>query len=327
MATFIERDIAEVEAASRRALSRLSLSTAERDRICDQFVRAELRGKRTHGLVRIPWVVARLAGQSHAHAIETSRAGALSHYDCSASVGYLAAEEIAGAVLARAREDGLHLAVGGDIFPTGVLGMYLEPLVEAGLVAIAFGTTPALVLADGSETKSLGTNPIAIGVPGGKGHPIICDVTAAPASFGEVLLSRYDEAAFPDDAIVTADGEVAHRYDEVADAGAFAGAVRQPLEERSDRRQFALLSSLQVAAAALTGGAAGRGVFVLLGVDPRRGQERGPDASAEAVLRLAKDLAPAELPGAHGARLEREARARGRVRIPEALWQEIVALG
>ena len=60
----VERSVAEIEQTGRAALGRFGLSALEQATVWEQLWDAELRGKTTHGLVRLPWLLGKL---KHGH--------------------------------------------------------------------------------------------------------------------------------------------------------------------------------------------------------------------------------------------------------------------
>jgi hypothetical protein len=67
-------------------------------------------------------------------------------------------------------------------FPTGMLGHHVRRLADAGLVGLLTATSPARLGAPGGP-KVAGTNPLAIGIPGG----VVTDVSMGAVTHGDVL--------------------------------------------------------------------------------------------------------------------------------------------
>lgn len=324
----IERATAEVERTGRAALERFGLSPLETAAVWEQLWDAELRGKTTHGLLRLPWLHGKLARRHEAPPEPVERNGWTSRYDARGAVGYLLADVAAGQARDRALEAGLHLAVCRDAFPTGVLGFYLERLTERGLCGLAFCTTPPLVKVDPAGERLFGTDPLAFAVPGGPEGPVIADLTGAPASFGQVLAAGYG-APFPAEGLLTAANETPRAPGEMFEAGPgsprFTGTILQDMASPAGRRGFALLTALELAMSMVAGPPGGAGHFAILALAPER---LGLDAAAvqARVGELAEKLAPGALPGRHGAARRRAVLERGRMALPETLWAEIEAL-
>ena len=319
---FISLD--EAESVCLDALSRLALSEDERAGIWEQLLYAELRGKRTHGLVRVPWLLDKLKDRTHTAPRLVSENRWISHYDCRSSVGYLAAVQVLERLAVQAAATGLYLTVCRDIFPTGVLSFYLKRLVDRGQVGIIFGTTPPLVRTRGAQERFLGTNPIAVGFPGTDGESFVCDITTARTSFGQVLLSAYGADPLPANGLITGCDTAPGGYRDLADErGAITGAVLQGFETGPDSRQFALLTAIELTTAFLAGQPSDFGNLILIALDPNEFPEFSADAARAVMSKVAAGIEPELLPGLHGDRIYRQARERGMLRVPAALWREI----
>ena len=327
MADLIELTLDETEAGARAALSRLALAERERERILDELLFAELSGKRSHGLVRVPWLINWMSDKRHAAPRPTHESPMISHFDCTGSIGYLAAGDLATTAGEMAKRSGFHLCVAHSIFPTGVLSYYLRDVVAGGLLAAALGRTPWLVKPRAASRRFLGTNPVAFGFPDGGDEPFLCDLTTAATSFGQLLLARAGIEPFEPEKFVTADGATPATPDDLfGPKGLFEGAIVQELEGKNDARQVALLMAVEV----LTGFFAGtesKGGLVFMALDPAQFPTFDAAAARKVIGVASEAMAPETLPGAHGAAFRARALARGRISVVGSLWDEIVALG
>ena len=325
MAESVTVALGELEATARRALDRLGLEAGQRDGILDELLHAEFSGKRSHGLVRIPWLAAFPGGWSHTAPRARQEGASISHYDCAGAVGYLAAREIARATADKANAAGFHLSVAHDVFPTGVLSYYLSEIVDAGLLGAAMGRTPWLVKTPQASRRFLGTNPLAFGFPG-EAAPFLCDITTAPTSFGQFLLARAGIEPFEPEKFLTAGGETPAAPDDLFDAkGRFAGAILQALDSKPDARQFALLMAVEVAMAFLAG-ADKKGGLVMIALKPDYFPGFSPDAARAVLATASEAMDPAPLPGAHGEAARAAVREAGALAVEGALWEQIAAL-
>ncbi len=325
----IEVALDEVERVGRAGLARFGLGEAEASAVWEQLLDAELRGKTTHGLVRLPWLHGKLKHCHDGPPEPAENLGWMSRYDGRGAVGYYLADVAARQARDKALAEGLHLAVCRDAFPTGVLGFYLERLTEAGLCGLAFCTTPPLVKLAPEGERLYGTDPLAFAVPGGDADgPVIADLTGAPTSFGQVLAALY-EAPFPAEGLLTAEDRRPAGPEEMfqQDPGGprFTGTILQDMESPAGRRGFALLTALELAMTLIAGPPGGAGHFAILALAPDRLGLDGTALQARAD-ELAGKLAPGRLPGRHGAARRRAALERGRLALPEQLWNEMRVL-
>ncbi len=102
-------------------------------------------------------------------------------WSANGGIGYLA---LAAAVTRQIAEPPAHarVVVCERTFPTGMLGHHVRRLAEAGLVGVLTATSPERLGPPGGP-KAAGTNPLAIGVPGG----VVVDVSMGAVTWGDVI--------------------------------------------------------------------------------------------------------------------------------------------
>jgi ureidoglycolate dehydrogenase (NAD+) len=106
----------------------------------------------------------------------------------------------------RAKKLGVSFALVRQTTHTGAIGRYAQWIAERGCAAVLMGAGPTLMAYHGVRVASLGTSPIAIAVPSGKG-PIVLDMATSTISNGKILQARNTGAALPEGTVLTADGE------------------------------------------------------------------------------------------------------------------------
>ncbi len=173
--------------------------------LADHFVGAERRGLAGHGLVRIDWLETLPELNPAARPVRVVSELGYEQWDGRGAVGYLTLRAVVDAQLASPPERA-RLVVVSRCFPTGVLGAWVRPLAEAGLVAVLTATSPPRLASPDGGPPIAGTNPLAIAVPGSKGQALVADASMAKATHGDVLTG----GAQPDD-VVPFGGEQAHK--------------------------------------------------------------------------------------------------------------------
>jgi LDH2 family malate/lactate/ureidoglycolate dehydrogenase len=161
-------------------LQELGFAHGDAETLWEHFDDAERRGKQSHGHGRIEW----LATQSfdpQAAPVELEDSAGFRRYDAAGAVGYLALRAAAQREIDDPPERA-RLVVVERCFPTGMLGHYARLVSEAGLVALLTATSPARLGPPGGP-KLAGTNPLAIGIPGG----VVSDVSMGAVTHGDVL--------------------------------------------------------------------------------------------------------------------------------------------
>lgn len=184
-------------------LTRLgALGFSERDALAlwDHFDDAEGRGKLGHGHSRIPWLEGLDGFDAGARPMLEVDEPGYQRWHGNGAVGYLV---LAAAVDAQVERPPEHarLVVCERTFPTGMLGYHVRRLAAAGLVGLLTATSPARLGPPGGP-KVAGTNPLAIGLPGG----VVVDVSMGAVTWGDVIAGLAGE-----DQLVPFGGEQWHK--------------------------------------------------------------------------------------------------------------------
>ena len=153
----------------------------------EHFDDAEQRGKLGHGYSRIPWLEQLEGYDAKAKPSLVVDDAGYQRWNGNGAIGYLA---LARAVAAQIADPPAHarLVVCERTFPTGMLGHHVRRLAEAGLVGILTATSPARLGPPGGP-KVAGTNPLAIGIPGG----VVADVSMGAVTWGDVIAGLASE--------------------------------------------------------------------------------------------------------------------------------------
>jgi (2R)-3-sulfolactate dehydrogenase (NADP+) len=212
----------------------------------------------------------------------------------------------------------------------GVLGYHVERLARAGLVGLGFTNAPASIAPVGGKRPVVGTNPIALGVPGSEGEAaFIIDQSASVVAKSEIMMHAKRGEAIPEGWALDGTGSPTTDPD---------AALRGSMAPSGGYKGFGVGMIVEVFAAALSGASLGIDASPFSGTaggPPRTGQcfialapERFSGATfAERIADLANAIAAQEgcrLPG------ERRLRARERTRlagvdVPEELLERIRA--
>jgi LDH2 family malate/lactate/ureidoglycolate dehydrogenase len=164
-----------------RRLEALGFGAGDASTLWEHFDDAEQRGKLGHGYSRIPWLEELEGYDPKAEpALVVDDAG-FQRWRGNGAIGYLV---LAHAVAAQIADPPGHarLVVCERTFPTGMLGHHVRRLTDAGLVALLTATSPARLGPPGGP-KVAGTNPLAIGIPGG----VVADVSMGAVTWGDVI--------------------------------------------------------------------------------------------------------------------------------------------
>jgi len=133
-------------------------------------------------------------------------------------VGYVAMHRCADIAIEKATTNGIALVGAHNSWFSGRNAYYLEKIARAGFIGIhTVGATP-FVVPPGATKRFLGTNPIAIALPG-EPDPLMFDMGTAAMMSGEVLLKSYLGEDFPDGIGVDAEGRPTNSAAEMVKGG------------------------------------------------------------------------------------------------------------
>jgi L-2-hydroxycarboxylate dehydrogenase (NAD+) len=325
----VDRDRAEAVAAA--AFEAYGISDEDAQLTGEVLVSADVRGKHSHGLLRLPRFV---RGIEHGNVdpagdirIVAERGGTAT-LDGGSRLGPVVACEAVEEVTARATDHGVGAVGVRNSNHLGMLGYYTDLARESGYISLAAtNTEPAMPLYGGVEAV-LGTNPVAIGLP--TDPPFNLDMSTSAIARGDVLHCKERGETLPEGVALDAEG-----HPTTDPATALEGTIR-PF---GGPKGSGLAIAVEVLAGALVGAATGTDVtgtyhtedpctkgdlFVALDPDAMGATDFAAEASA--FLESLKTGEPAvgfdeiRLPGERS--VERD-RTRTTLTVEESLWTEI----
>lgn len=235
------------------ALRRRGVPDGDATIVAESLVDAELRGRRTHGLMRLPFLLRRLdAGlidpRPRMEVREARPAVAL--LDAGNALGAVAGVRAVELASARARAQGVGVVAVRHSNHLGALGFYLRRLTDEGLAGLCFSNTPPAMAPPGGTAPYLGTNPIAAGFPRAAG-PVIVDMATSQVARGDVIARGRAGERLPPGWAVDAQGRPTD------DPQAALDGSLAPL---GGAKGFALALMVEVLTGVLAGAAVGPGV-------------------------------------------------------------------
>lgn len=294
------------------------------------LVDAEARGLASHGLLRLPRILERIANgvtDPRATGAHDWRAPGFLKVDGERGLGPVVALSALKAAAERARAQGVVAAAIANSNHIGSLGFYAERVARNGQCLIAFSTSEALVHPWGGRSAMVGTNPIAIGVPTA-GEPFVMDTATSIVSMGKIHDHADRGEPIPADWALDADGHA------TTDASKAREGAIAPF---GGAKGYALGLAFELLVSGLAGAALGRDVKGTL--DSTQVCNKAdlfividqPVAALDAYLDLIRRAPPAEgfsavrIPGERGRAL-REQRRRDGLPVNDALWARFDAL-
>jgi LDH2 family malate/lactate/ureidoglycolate dehydrogenase len=334
----IDVSVPAVRRAADTALARVGATQYERDTIIDALLAADQRGQHSHGLLRLPTIVARArAGLIVPGAMSdfTELGPSLGVLDGNFGFGHVTAVDACQHVGELARRTGVGVLVVRRCNQFGMLAHYLERLGRAGLVAIVLSTTEAVVRPAGGTEPLLGANPIGIAFPADP--PFVLDMSTAATTLGKLSSAEQHGEQIP---LGLAVDELGRPTDDPA------AALRGAINSFGGGKGYGLGLAVELLAGALTGTATGRRVHGVLDsrlvstkgdlfivLDPRR-LPWGDEVSSRATAYLAevRRSSPADphrpvlVPGDRGRARASLATRPDRIRLSRRLWSMLSLL-
>ncbi len=317
-----------------RALARAGVPAAHAQTQIDLLIEAELVDRPSHGLLRLPRLIARIGNGVIDPVTEGEaewRFPSFLQVDGRRGLGPVVAQAALQALCDRARQTGIAVAAIANNNHLGMLSFYVERVARGGQIAVAFTTSEALVHPWGGRKAMLGTNPIAIGVPASP-DPFVLDMATSMVSMGKIHDHAHRGEPIPEGWALDAGGEPT-----TDPAAAKLGAIA-PF---GGSKGYALGLAIEVLVASLSGAALGTDVAGTLDAD--RICNKGDvfsvidpvsqlvTASISAYLEAIRACSPASpgqpvmVPG-DGSRIRRAQRLATGIPMADSVWDDICGL-
>lgn len=323
--------IGEAEGLVSETLQKNRVSAENAGAVARALVEAEAVGQSGHGLRRVEsYSLQARIGKVDGFAtpvLTQPRPGVLK-VDAACGFAYPALELVLPKLIEATRQQGIAIAAIGRSHHAGVLGLMVERLANAGLVALMVSNVPAAMAAWGGRRPMFGTNPIAFAAPLEGAEPVVIDMALSAVARGRLIKAAQKGEPIPPDWALGPDGEPA-TDPKVGLAGTMMPA--------GGAKGAALAMMVDFLAAGLTGahfGFEASPVIDNTGSSPEIGQTIiaiDPEAtggSAAHMARLAEELGKEEgvrLPGRRGFNARRHALENG-VDIEDDVLAAIAAL-
>lgn len=172
------------------------------------IVASDCWGIGSHGLMRLPFYLARLqAGgiNPRAEMKIVTDLPSLVIFDGDNGLGHWQLQKAAEVASERAKINGIAAVGVGRSNHCGALGIYVWPMINRGLVGIAFSTGPAVMPPWGGNKALLSTSPMAAGIP--TQPPTVIDLATSAVARGKIQAKAQAGAELEPGWAFTKDGE------------------------------------------------------------------------------------------------------------------------
>jgi len=307
-----------------QTLARSGLSSHDAEIVAQALVEAELCGRATHGLARLPGIARTCRELCGGPPVLVTDRGAAACLDGRGGLGYVVCHRAVREATERAQRHGLAVVAVRNVRHMGMLGYYVRLLAERDIVGLAFADCRPLVAPFGGTQAVLGTNPIAAAFPW-QPFPIVIDTGTSAVTFGDVMLARTQGRPLPAGVALDSDGRPT-----IDAAKATAGALLPWAGHRG--YVFGVMAQLFAGALTLAGGLPTSGDdygMLILALRANLFGEReaymaevSRFVAATRAARKASGVREILLPGERAWR-ERSRRLREGIEVPDELLREI----
>lgn len=233
--------------------------------VAETLVKADLWGHSSHGVLRAPWYLDRIANGVMAPVMRVERvvdAGAIALWDGKDGVGQVITRDAMLAAIAKARQHGVGIVSVRYSNHHGALGYYTRIAAEQGCIGMLAANGGPAMAPWGGRTKVLGNNPWSIATPAGRHPPIVLDMANTLVARGKIFVARQKSLPIPEGWAIDAEGRP------TTDPVAALGGVILPMAEH---KGYAITLMMDVLAGALSGSQVLTGVNSPFHTDRRSG--------------------------------------------------------
>jgi LDH2 family malate/lactate/ureidoglycolate dehydrogenase len=177
--------------------------------VAESLVVADAWGHPSHGMLRLPWYVARLkSGAMHAVTEEAVLVdvGALAVIDGNDGIGQIVTERACSSAVERARQHGVGVVGVRNSNHFGTAAYWTRRMADSGMVGILTTNGSPAMAPWGGREKTVGANPWSIATPGGSRGPVVLDIANILVARGKVYSALQKGEQIPDSWALDADG-------------------------------------------------------------------------------------------------------------------------
>ena len=176
--------------------------------IAEQLVIADMRGMRSHGVVRVDMYLTQAEkGAIHPKGVPevVKETGTTAVIDAHRAAGAVASELACKMAREKAEKNGLGMVVVRNSGHHGTCGYWGMKIAQDDMIAFVTTNTPPLLAAPVSTVPVIGNNPISLVVPG-NGKSMCLDISNGVQAFGKIHEHRRLNKPFPENAWLDENG-------------------------------------------------------------------------------------------------------------------------
>ena len=187
-------------------LTESGMSEADASIIADILLEAELRGRKTHGFIRLSGIKNRYEQGDRTDIRVDKEEGLCVRIDGGNQPGYLVAYRAMEIAIERAKQNGAGIIGVYNTSHCGMAGYYVDMARKTDIIGLIFADCLPRITPEGGTEAILGTNPIAVGIPSNTA-PILFDMSTAAITNGDLLVAMREEIPIPEGIAFSSEGE------------------------------------------------------------------------------------------------------------------------
>ncbi len=199
----------QLESFCVEALRKVGVSETDARTTASLLVMTDTWGVFTHGTKNLRGYVRRIQGggiRKDGTPRIVSEGPAWAIVDGDSALGMVTSTFAMRTAIAKAKAAGIGYAGVRNSCHFGAAGCYALMAVAEQMIGLAMCNDTPTVIAPGSRTAVLGSNPIAFAVPAGEELPVFLDVATSTVAGGKVFAAAFHRENIPDHWVVDADG-------------------------------------------------------------------------------------------------------------------------
>ena len=233
--------------------------------VADTLVQADRWGHQSHGVLRLPWYLARLRSGVCAPVAAPTYvvdAGGLAVIDGGDAMGQVRTLRAMEDAIARAKAHGIAAVALRNSNHFGTALYYTLVAARAGCVAFLSTNASPAMAPWGGRRKTVGTNPWSWAAPAGKYPPMVLDIANTGVARGKIYLAKQKGLPIPEGWAIDADGAA------TTDPAAAIDGIILPM---AGHKGYAIAAMMDMLSGVLTGSKFGTGVSGPYQTDRRSG--------------------------------------------------------
>ncbi len=302
--------------------------------VINMYLGGELRGHTSHGLASFV-SFAQSEPEVHDEPVVLKDTHALFALDAKGASGNVIGKRAADEAVRRAKAEGVGTVLIKDMDSWLRPGAIAEYIAEQGYLAVVINSGGGTSVAPpGGFDPTLGTNPIAYGIPTAN-EPLVVDMATAQHAWGQVRLANKYETPLPPDAFYNDKGNITREGKEAYSVKAFGGykgyALALMVEVMTGSLVGVPMMIESTAGSTFAGKLPRRGAVIIAFdpanmVDPEEFKKQNSELLADIQKSQTLPSEEIRIPGVEAGKRKAASEASGKVDIPDELWKEIKSL-